>query len=175
MFQTTLTRSSFHLSQNWKMNTKGSSTLVFVSTSLVNETEGRYLTTHPRRFSTQISSEMMARLKEINGKYVAEDICTAVLSTVLRAPKPGEQAQAVLVGEIIGWLTTRTGANPREYTPQKVNAAIGLGLSTPPCPPLILEGELVTSASETAVGGATTTLPALVSDSPSKIRGGRGR
>ena len=66
----------------------------------------------------------MARLKEINGKYVAEDICTAVLSTVLRAPKPGEQAQAVLVGEIIGWLTTRTGANPREYTPQKVNAAM---------------------------------------------------
>ncbi len=83
-----------------------------------------YLATHPRRFSTQISREMMARLKEINWRYVAEDICTAVLPTVLRAPKPGEQAQAVLVGEIIGWLTNRTGANPREYTPQKVNAAM---------------------------------------------------
>lgn len=83
-----------------------------------------YLATHPRRFSIQIKPEMMARLKEINWKYVAEDICTAVLPTVLREPKLGEQAQAVLVGEIIGWMTTRTGANPREYTPQKVNAGM---------------------------------------------------
>jgi len=82
-----------------------------------------YLATHPKRFSTRISREMMARLKEINWKYVAEDICTAVLPTVLREPNPGEQAQAVLVGEIIGWLSSRTGQN-KDYTPQKVNAAM---------------------------------------------------
>lgn len=82
-----------------------------------------YLATHPRRFSTQIKPEMMARLKEINWKYVAEDICTAVVPTVLRAPREGEQAQAVLVGEIISWMTSRTGPN-KEYNPQKVNAAM---------------------------------------------------
>lgn len=82
-----------------------------------------YLATHPRRFSTRITPEMMARLKEINWKYVAEDICTAVIPTVLRRPDVGEQQQAVTVGVIIGWLTSRTGAN-REYTPQKVNAAM---------------------------------------------------
>jgi hypothetical protein len=82
-----------------------------------------YLATHPKRFSTRISREMMARLKEINWKYVAEDICTAVLPTVLREPNQGEQAQAVLVGEIIGWLSSRTGQN-KDYTPQKVNAAM---------------------------------------------------
>lgn len=82
-----------------------------------------YLATHPRRFSTQIKPEMMARLKEINWKYVAEDICTAVLPTVLREPKQGEQAQAVTVGEIISWLSHQTGPN-KEYTPHKVNAAL---------------------------------------------------
>ncbi len=82
-----------------------------------------YLATHPRSFSTQIKPEMMARLKEINWKYVTEDICTAVLPTVLREPKQGEQAQAVLVGEIISWLTSRIGPN-REFTSQKVNAAM---------------------------------------------------
>lgn len=82
-----------------------------------------YLATHPRRFSTQIKPEMMARLKEINWKYVTEDICTAVLPTVLREPKQGEQAQAVLVGEIISWLTARIGPN-KEFTPHKVNAAM---------------------------------------------------
>ena len=82
-----------------------------------------YLATHQRRFSTQISREMMAKLKEINWKYVAEDICTAVLPTVLREPRPGEQAQMVIVGEIISWLVSRTGPN-REYTSQKVNAAM---------------------------------------------------
>ena len=82
-----------------------------------------YLATHPRRFSTHITPEMIARLKEINWKYVAEDICTAILPTVLRHPNPGEQAQGVISGEIISWLTSRTGPN-RDYTPQKVNAAM---------------------------------------------------
>ena len=63
----------------------------------------------------------MAKLKEINWKYVAEDICTAILPTVLRHPNPSEQAQAVISGEIISWLTARTGPN-RDYTPKKVNA-----------------------------------------------------
>ena len=82
-----------------------------------------YLATHPRMFSTKIEPEMMARLKEINWKYVAEDICTAVLPTVLREPRQGEQGQTVIVGQIIAWMTSRTGPN-KEYTPQKVNAAL---------------------------------------------------
>ena len=90
---------------------------------------------------------MMARLKEINWKYVAEDICMAIIPTVLRKPDVGEQQQAVTrhlhghythraaqtgrgraatgcdEGVIIGWMASRTGMN-REYTPQKVNAAM---------------------------------------------------
>ena len=64
-----------------------------------------------------------ARLKEINWKYVAEDICMAIIPTVLRKPDVGEQQQAVTTGVIIGWMASRTGMN-REYTPQKVNAAM---------------------------------------------------
>ena len=79
--------------------------------------------THPRRFSTRIEPKMMARLKEINWKYVAEDICMAIIPTVLRKPDVGEQQQAVTTGVIIGWMASRTGMN-REYTPQKVNAAM---------------------------------------------------
>ena len=82
-----------------------------------------YLAKHPRKFSTRITPEMVARIKEINRKYVAEDICQAVIPTVLRQPNAGEQAQAVTSGEIISWLTTRTGPN-RDYSPQKVNAAM---------------------------------------------------
>ena len=82
-----------------------------------------YLATHPRSFSTKITPEMIARLKEINTRYVTESICEAVIPTVLRKPNKGEQAQAVLVGEIISWLIYRTGPN-REYTPHKVNAAL---------------------------------------------------
>lgn len=82
-----------------------------------------YLATHPRKFSTKISPQMIAKLKEINRKYVNEDLCAAIIPTVLRKPKPNEKAQAVLIGEIISWMTSRTGMN-REYTAQKVNAAM---------------------------------------------------
>ena len=82
-----------------------------------------YLATHPRRFSTKISPQMITRLKEINQKYVSKGVCEAVLPTVLRKPYAGEQGQAVTAGEIIAWLTTRTGPN-RDYTPRKVNAAM---------------------------------------------------
>lgn len=82
-----------------------------------------YLATHPRNFSTEITPEMIARLKEINRRYVAEGICEAVIPIVLRKPEPNEQGQAVTVGEIISWMTSRTGLN-REYTPHKVNAAL---------------------------------------------------
>ena len=62
-------------------------------------------------------------MTEIDGEYVSEDIFIAVLPTVLRKPKPGEQAQMVIVGEIISWLVSRTGPN-KEYTSQKINAAM---------------------------------------------------
>lgn len=82
-----------------------------------------FLATHPKRFSTKISAEMMQKLKSVNEVYVQQDINTAILPTVLRAPRQGEQAQAVVVGEIISWLTLKTGPN-REFTAQKVNAAL---------------------------------------------------
>ena len=82
-----------------------------------------YLATHPRRFSTHLPTERIARLKEINTKYVNEDICMAIIPTVLRHPRKGEKAQAVIVGEIIAWMTSRTGMNS-DYTFQKVNAAM---------------------------------------------------
>lgn len=82
-----------------------------------------YLATHPRNFSTKISLEMISRLKEINRKYVAESLCEAIIPTVLCKPNENDQAQYVTTGEIIGWMTSRTGTN-REYTPQKVNAAM---------------------------------------------------
>ncbi len=82
-----------------------------------------YLATHPRSYSTTITPEMIARLKEINIRYVTEGICEAVIPTVLRKPGSNEQAQAVIVGEIISWMTTRTGTKG-DFTPQKVNAAM---------------------------------------------------
>ena len=82
-----------------------------------------YLATHPHKFSTKISPELIARLKEINRKYVNEDICSAIIPTVLRQPKEGEKAQAVLSGEIIEWMTAKTGMN-REYNARNVNAAM---------------------------------------------------
>ena len=47
----------------------------------------------------------------------------AIIPTVLRHPRKGEKAQAVIVGEIIAWMTSRTGMNS-DYTFQKVNAAM---------------------------------------------------
>ena len=66
---------------------------------------------------------MIGNFKEINRKYVSEDLCVTIIPTVLRHPKQGEKAQAVLSGEIIEWMSSRTGMN-REYTSQKVNAAM---------------------------------------------------
>ncbi len=85
--------------------------------------QGYYLASHPRKYSTRITPEMIARLKEINRKYLVEDLCAAVIPTVLRKPKEGEEPQAVLSGEIIAWMSYKTGPN-REYTPKKVNAAM---------------------------------------------------
>lgn len=82
-----------------------------------------YLATHPRSFSTKISQEMMAKLKEINIKYVEENICEAVLPIVLRRPNPGEDPQAVFGGEIIQWIIKEFGPN-KEFTPKKVGAAL---------------------------------------------------
>ena len=82
-----------------------------------------YLATHPRRFSTKITSEMIQKLKETNRKYVTEDFCTTVIPSVLRTPKTAEQAQAVYSPEIIAWLISRFGPN-KEFTPQKVNRAM---------------------------------------------------
>ena len=82
-----------------------------------------YLATHPRRFSTKITPEMIAKLKETNKKYVAEDLCSALIPTILRKPNPAEQSQAVTTGEIIAWLTSRTGPN-REFTAPKVGISM---------------------------------------------------
>ncbi len=82
-----------------------------------------YLATHPRSFSTQITSEMMTKLKIINGKYVEQNICEAVLLTVLRQPNPNEEPQGVLVGEIIKWMIKGFGSN-KEFSPKKVGAAL---------------------------------------------------
>jgi len=82
-----------------------------------------YLATHPRKFSTRITPEMISQLKENNAKYVYEGICEVIIPTVLRHPKEGEKAQAVTSGEIIEWMTGKTGVN-HEYTAKKVNAAM---------------------------------------------------
>ena len=85
--------------------------------------QGYYLATHPKAFQHEITPEEIAKLKEINQKYVAQDLCTSLIPTVLRHPAAGEQAQAVSTGEIIAWLTSRTGPN-REFTPTKVGIAM---------------------------------------------------
>ena len=83
-----------------------------------------YLATHPKAFKLEITEEEIAKLKEINEKYVQEDLLTSLIPTVLRQPKEGEQAQAVVAGEIIGWLETRVGTNTREFTPTKIGMAM---------------------------------------------------
>ena len=82
-----------------------------------------YLATHPKAFPLGITTEETEKLKEINQKYVQQDLLTALLPTVLRQPKEGEQAQAATTGEIIGWLTSRNGPN-RDFTPTKVGIAM---------------------------------------------------
>lgn len=82
-----------------------------------------YLATHPKKYSTQITPEMIGSMKEINKKYVAEDICTTLIPIVLRKPHTAEQAQAVTTGDIISWLTSRTGPN-KEYTAPNVGKAM---------------------------------------------------
>jgi len=82
-----------------------------------------YLATHPKAFNLEITSDEIEKLKEINQKYVQEDLCTALIPTVLRHPKEGEQAQAITNAEVIGWLNSRYGTN-REFTPTKVGNAM---------------------------------------------------
>lgn len=82
-----------------------------------------YLATHPRLYSTRIKPEMMAKLKEINRKYVSDDLCSAILPTILRKPKEGEKGQIALSGEIISWLRDKIGRD-EEFSPQKVNSAM---------------------------------------------------
>ncbi len=82
-----------------------------------------YLATHPKAFKLEITPEDIEKLKEINEKYVAQDLCTVLIPTILRKPHPAEQAQAVSTGEIIGWLTSRTGPN-REFTAPKVGISM---------------------------------------------------
>ena len=82
-----------------------------------------YLATHPKVFPLEITPEEIAKLKEINQKYVQEDLCTVLIPTVLRHPKEGEQAQAITNAEVIGWLNSRYGSN-REFTPTKVGNAM---------------------------------------------------
>lgn len=82
-----------------------------------------YLATHPKAFPLKITTEETEKLKEINQKYVQQDLLTSLLPTILRQPRKGEQAQAVTTGEIIGWLTGRMGAN-RDFTPTKIGNAM---------------------------------------------------
>ena len=82
-----------------------------------------YLATHPKAFPLEITPEETEKLKEINQKYVQQDLLSALLPTVLRQPGENEQAQAVTTGEIIGWLTSRNGQN-RDFTPTKVGIAM---------------------------------------------------
>ena len=92
-----------------------------------------YLVTHPKAFPLEITPEETEKLKEINQKYVQQDLLTALIPTILRQPRENEQAQAVTTGEIIGWLTSRNGPN-RDFTPTKVGVAMTklgyLGLKT---------------------------------------------
>ena len=83
-----------------------------------------YLTRHPKALKLEITQEEIAKLKEINEKYVQEDLLLSLIPTVLRQPKEGDQAQAVVAGEIIGWLESRVGSNQREFTPTKIGMAM---------------------------------------------------
>ena len=85
--------------------------------------QGYYLATHPKAFRLEILPEEIEKLKEINQKFVQEDLCTALIPTILRHPRQGEQAQAITNAEVIGWLTSRYGSN-REFTPTKVGNAM---------------------------------------------------
>lgn len=85
--------------------------------------QGYYLATHPKHFKLEITPEEIQKLQEINQRYVQQDLCTAMIPTVLRHPGTAEQAQAVTTGDIISWLTSRTGPN-REFTPQKIGVAM---------------------------------------------------
>ena len=82
-----------------------------------------YLATHPKAFSVEITQEEIAKLKEINQKYVSQDLCMSLIPTVLRKPENGEEAQAVRPGEIINWLTQKAGPN-REFTETKIGKAM---------------------------------------------------
>ncbi len=82
-----------------------------------------YLATHPKAFPLEITPEETEKLKEINQKYVQQDLLSALLPTVLCQPEENEQAQAVTTGEIIEWLTSRNGPN-RDFTPTKVGTAM---------------------------------------------------
>lgn len=82
-----------------------------------------YLATHPKAFNLEITQDEIGKLKEINQKYVQEDLCTAMIPTVLRHHREGEQPQAITNAEVIGWLNSRYGSN-REFTPTKVGNAM---------------------------------------------------
>lgn len=82
-----------------------------------------YLATHPKSFSVEITQEEVAKLKEINHKYVATDLCTSLIPTIIRKPNEGEEAQAVRTGEIINWLTQKAGPN-REFNEAKIGKAM---------------------------------------------------
>ena len=82
-----------------------------------------HLATHPKAFPLEITPEETEKLKEINQKYVQQDLLSALLPTVLRQPEVGEQAQAATTGEIIEWLTSRNGPS-RDFTPTKVGTAM---------------------------------------------------
>ena len=85
--------------------------------------EGYYLATHPKAFSLEITPDEIEKLKEINQKYVQEDLCSVLIPTILRHPKEGDQVQAITNAEVIGWLNSRYGSN-REFTPTKVGNAM---------------------------------------------------
>lgn len=82
-----------------------------------------YLATHPKAYDAGVTEDEIAKLKEINQKYVSQDLCTTLIPTVLRKPEGGEEAQAVTTGEIINWLTQKAGPN-REFTDSKIGKAM---------------------------------------------------
>ena len=82
-----------------------------------------YLATHTKAFNLEITPNEIEKLKEINQKYVQEDLCSVLIPTVLRHPKEGDQVQAITNAEVIGWLDSRYGSN-REFTPTKVGNAM---------------------------------------------------
>lgn len=82
-----------------------------------------YFANHPKAFSLEITPDEIEKLKEINQKYVQEDLCAVLIPTILRHPKEGEQVQAITNAEVIGWLNSRYGSN-REFSPTKVGNAM---------------------------------------------------